>query len=284
MEKEKTYLLSEIILEIFTEEGNTDSHYNDFKLYYKEQKKRLIQIITSLGIEPSTLKEIDGVRFCISEKGKGIIKDLLSKYKTKTMKEIRKSNFKNISLEELTPILKQAEQLVGTKLDGERLKREIGEMYVITRFEMKKTLEEMHKTVLKQITDNIDRQFPIVTMKNLNDSDKIHLLQLYKQMLTETSKKWSSILDIVSELRAKEIEEISWGMAESEEPLTEEKLDKLMPLMFDEIGSVIWDAVSIYNQDIKEEAMSPVPKPSLDEIERVMKIIEEMELERKPNK
>jgi len=202
------------------------------------------------------------------------MKDNYSKQKKNggmALKQFARMGFPVIPFRRRARILKNWQ--VGSKMEGKRIKRKIGEMCVIIRFELKKAF--------KQITDDIDSQFQKITMKSFNDSDKVYLLKVYREMLSESSKRWNIILDIVYELRTEEIEANSWGMAKSEEPLAQEKLDKLIPLKLKEIESLVLKAFRIYNQDINEEAMSPVPKPSLDEIERVMKIIEEMELERK---
>jgi hypothetical protein len=217
MENKKEFIsLYKICEELFKEKK--DKH--DFENYYREVLKKVKEIFIKMGVDNEVLKKVEGGNYsiCINQKEK--MKQLIESYTSPSMKLVRKNKFEDIPISDLQSIVVQIEEIIKGTLDDEQYQEERNRMYMVTKYPFLKKMDEVRKEGITQVIKDMEEIKPIFKGAGLNEMDKVYLLNYYKDLLINASSKWRSVVEILSENRINEINELCMS-------IDEKSLDKM---------------------------------------------------------
>lgn len=278
---DKYVSLYQICKELAEEAGKTLDE-QPFRNYYDQKKDEFKEILGSLGVQPEVFRSVDSNSFQIPVEHSGTIKKLLNSYTSKDLgKKIRKQKYFDIDFKGLEEIVKQVDSLLVDALDSEKQLIERSKLFTTTRYVIRQAITEVQSAAVGQVLRNIEEMKTFFTFEDkwLNDSDKAHLIRYYGQLIKEVNDKWHSIVDIYEEFRSEEIIEQSMQMVDNSEPDLPE--GNIPELQLDEPYLVLWRAIQEYrNEQSLLLRETPVEKPTKEQLELTMSIIEELEKRR----
>lgn len=255
------------------EEKEKEFTENRLTNFRKEQQDRFIEILTQAGIDPDTLRVRKNGPFQIPTKEKEFIKSLLRDYTTPVITKIRRKDFKNITSNELTPLIERIDPLLDSIEDPIIRLRERSKLYATTSYILKQASEEAYSHLEPLIQIDTTRFNPDIEKAFiLNDSDAAYLLQHYKVMLEETSRRWNELVEIVGELREEEL----MNILDTDGSLDKEiDIDDKFIQRFEEISTLVQKATQIRKNTLIHRLLTFRNKPSSEKLDQVRELIQE---------
>ncbi|SET51559.1 hypothetical protein SAMN05660297_02628 [Natronincola peptidivorans] len=276
MKNQETYIsLYNIIKEAY-EENNKEGHFEN---YYNKEKDKFKDILTCIGVDPKTLKELDSEGFGIPSSEKNVVKKLISQYTEKNMKFIRKQDFKNVSLDFLKEVISSVESILRKKLEKDKYTKEINRMLTVSTYPVSESVEDIKKQALDIIIDDIEKLQGIENVfkgPNLSFVDKVNLLNYYKLLLQSTSKQWNTVVDIFVENRQEEI----YNSVESDykEGLSEEEAEKKFPEFVKDSIFALKEAIKEYEDELERPNSTTVSELKDEKLKKVKEAIDKIKI------
>lgn len=142
---------------------------------------------------------------------KDAVKRLLQLYTSKSMKDIRKSQFEHLTYQELKEIVDCLEILLRSKLQGKTLLLELDKLAFLMKHPLKEAISELEEESLEELMNDakVMLSYNAELDLQLNQRDRTVLMKYYNQEIKKLNKGLRRIVEIVMELREEEIIRIS---------------------------------------------------------------------------
>jgi len=258
METDRYISFYAICQELFKEEGREDGPGSYFEHYYKSKRAYFHEILSAMGIESELLKRTDSSGFQLPADRKEDVKYLLKNYTTKTMRKLRKGDFRGMTVEEMKDFTKRIE---GILLDVQELDTahfHIGVIRFRTRQTVREKMDEVTESPLNKIVSDVDSMQEILSEFMLSDEDKWYLLEYLRVLLEAVHDQWRQVGTIVGEIRLEQIMEKSdrdiVALSKAEEGIPDESLQSGYVVINQAIKRYREEKEEAYKRKLRQES------------------------------
>lgn len=262
-----------IAKELYKEDIENGEYVTDnFNDYYGRVLKKFKEILSGLGMDYEVLKNIDEDEYRIALSQKENVKEMIRSYKNKPMRLARNKKFDEVSTNDLKLIVDNLDNVLKESLDNNRYDKEISSIYLTTRIAYNEKVNNLKKDGIGEILSDIEYLKPLELDKTLSEMDKIALLNYYIKLIGETSFKFRSIVNKLSDIRESEVVDIGCDMAEKS--VDENRIEEEFGSRIMESTIAIWEAEKLFEDELIEKytkIKNKIPKHELDAIERLLK-------------
>lgn len=259
------YKISEELYQEGIKSGETVSY--QFSDYYSGVMKKFKEILSGIGVDYESLKNLDEGEYKIALNQKETVKEMIRSYKSKPMRLARQKKFDEVSLDDLKSIIDKVDKVIMESLDDNKYDKEISNIYLNTRVGYKEKVNQLRKDGIGKILSDTEYLKPLELDKTLSEMDKMALLNYYNQLIIETSFKFRAIVNKLSDIRESEVVDIGCDIVENS--VQEEFWSRIM-----DSSIAIWEAEKLFEDELilkYKKIKNRIPKEELEAIERLLR-------------